>query len=288
MHTEEFITTDFVPARQTPPKTSQADDLSAEHRRGPFTIEHIPLAHVHGLDIAAVSSDELCALVGHYIDNNQKRKFLYVNVHGINLCFRYPWLYEFLNQADVRFCDGGGLKMGAAMLGKNIPERITLADWVWQFAEYAEERAYSMFFLGSKPGVAEMAIESLKQIHPHISVAGFHHGYFDKAQSSSENQEVVRKINAAKPDMLWVGFGMPLQEKWLQDNWHDLDVKVAMTSGAMLEYIAGTTRRAPRWMNDNNLEWLGRLVIEPRRLWQRYVIGNPLYLARLLMRKSLP
>jgi N-acetylglucosaminyldiphosphoundecaprenol N-acetyl-beta-D-mannosaminyltransferase len=117
---------------------------------------------------------------------------------------------------------------------------------------------------------------------PGLEIAGIQHGYFDKTAGSSENEAVVALINQVKPDILVIGFGMPLQERWLLENWDRLDAKVAIPIGAGFDYLAGVTPRAPRWMTDHGLEWLGRLIIEPRRLWKRYIIGNPLFFYRLV------
>lgn len=244
-----------------------------------------PTADVLGLNIAALHAEELCTSIGQYIENNQRRQVLYLNVHGVNLCFQYPWLFDFFNNADLLFCDGAGLRVAATILGLDLPQRITLADWIWQFAKYAEPRNYQMFFLGGMPGVPENAVNVLRRRHPFLQIAGCHHGYFDKTLNSTENQRVVDMINRSQPDLLWIGFGMPIQEKWLQENWSQLDVKVAMTAGAMLDYVSGSLRRAPNWLTNNGMEWLGRLAIEPRRLWRRYLIGNPIFLKRLLMHK---
>lgn len=114
-----------------------------------------------------------------------------------------------------------------------------------------------------------------------------HHGFFDKGTESAESREVVAMINAAKPDILVVGFGMPAQEKWIAENLSQLNVHLAIPVGAFFDYLAEDVVRAPRWMTDNGLEWLGRLFIEPRRLWKRYIVGNPLFLWRILIHEVL-
>jgi len=172
--------------------------------------------------------------------------------------------------------------LGAKLLGHHIPERITYADWLWQLAAFAEPRQISFYFLGGRPGIAEKAAQQLQLRYPNLQIVGFQHGYFDKGEDSVENQAVIQAINQAKPDILLVGFGMPLQEQWLQENWERIDAKIALTGGAVFDYISGELRRAPRWMTDYGFEWLGRLLIEPRRLWQRYVVGNPVFLWRVL------
>lgn len=96
---------------------------------------------------------------------------------------------------------------------------------------------------------------------------------------------VIEKINKVRPNILLVGFGMPVQEYWLQENWEKIDTNIALTGGAVFDYLSGELRRAPRWMTDHGLEWLGRLIIEPRRLWKRYIIGLPLFFLRVLLFK---
>src|SRR5690606_9053131 len=109
-----------------------------------------------------------------------------------------------------------------------------------------------------------------------------HHGFFDKAPGGPESLAVIGGINATRPDIVIVGFGMPAQERWVHDHRSALDAPVVLTGGAVFDYVSGRLRRAPAWMTGHGLEWLGRLVIEPRRLMRRYVVGNPLFLARVL------
>lgn len=221
----------------------------------------------------------------HIIEINGKKLFLNVNAHCLNLAHEQKWLREFLNQAYVVFCDGAGVILGANILGHHIPERITYADWIWQLAKFAEPRKYSFFFLGAREGVAERASVNLKKRYPNLEVVGVHHGYFKKTYGYPENEFVIDKINRLKPDILVVGFGMPLQERWLMENWEDIDAKVALTGGAVFNYTSGVLKRAPKWMTNHGLEWLGRLIIEPRRLWKRYLFGNPIFLWRILKQR---
>jgi N-acetylglucosaminyldiphosphoundecaprenol N-acetyl-beta-D-mannosaminyltransferase len=190
-----------------------------------------------------------------------------------------------LNSAEIVFCDGAGVVLGARILGNHIPQRITYADWTWQLAEFAEPRGFTLFFLGARPGVADKAAANLKARYPDLRIVGTHHGYFDKTPGSAENEAVIEQINTVRPNILIVGFGMPLQERWLMENWDRIDANVALTGGAVFDYVSGELQRAPRWMTDNGLEWLGRLLIEPRRLWRRYLIGNPLFLWRVLKQR---
>ena len=235
-----------------------------------------------GVPIAALTVDRLHARILAFVQEDRHALVLHANAHGLNLACRYPWLRRFLNQAEIVFCDGAGVILGARLLGQQIPERITYADWMWQLAEFCTQEGLTFFFLGARPGVADKAAARLCGRYPGLQVVGAHHGYFDKTPGSVENEAVLQQINAARPDILIVGLGMPLQERWLLENWERVEANVGLTGGAAFDYLSGELRRAPRWMTDNGLEWLGRLLIEPRRLFQRYVIGNPLFMLRVL------
>jgi N-acetylglucosaminyldiphosphoundecaprenol N-acetyl-beta-D-mannosaminyltransferase len=124
-----------------------------------------------------------------------------------------------------------------------------------------------LFYLGVKPGVAERAAEILRNQYPGLQIRT-RHGYF----SSEENEAVVKSINAFKPHILMVGMGMPRQEHWVVDNLNEIHANAILTSGACFDYIAGAIPTPPRWMGRVGLEWLYRLISEPRRLAKRYLI----------------
>lgn len=214
--------------------------------------------------------------------SNERRLILSGNVHSFNLAYENPWLRALFQQADAVRLDGAGVRLGAKVLGYDAPPRMTWADFAWPLAELAAERGLSLFLLGGRPGVAEKAAARLQAHASPLKIAGVHHGYFDKAMGSAENSRVLQMLRDAAPDILIVGFGMPLQEQWLSQNLQQVQAGAILTGGAVFDYISGETRRAPRWMTENGLEWLGRLLIEPRRLWKRYVIGNPLFFWRIL------
>lgn len=227
----------------------------------------------------------MLAVLGMLVTLGKRGMVLSGNVHSLNLAYRQAWLRLFMNHADLVRLDGAGLRLGARVLGHPTPPRATWADFAWQLAAFAEPRGFTFFFLGGRPGVAEKAAARLRERHPDLQIVGTHHGYFDKTPGSPENEAVVHAINAVKPNILIVGFGMPIQERWLMENWDRIDANVALTAGAMFDYVSGELRRGPRWMTDHGLEWLARLIIEPRRLWKRYLIGNPLFLWRVLKQR---
>ena len=235
-----------------------------------------------GVGIDPITADGLQAAIRRLVGDDRLALVLNVNVHCLNLCYEDPALRDFLNSADVVFCDGAGVMLAARLLGRRIPARITYADWAWRLAAFAEAEGLSIFLLGARPGVAERAARRLLARHPALHVSGVHHGYFDHAAGSRENEAVLRGIRASKPDILLVGLGMPLQERWLMENTDRIEAGVALTGGAVFDYVSGDLRRGPRFLTHNGFEWLARLLVEPSRLWRRYLLGNPLFLLRVL------
>jgi N-acetylglucosaminyldiphosphoundecaprenol N-acetyl-beta-D-mannosaminyltransferase len=223
--------------------------------------------------------------IGRFIQGGEHALVLNGNAHCLNLAYRDAVLRNFLNGAEIVFCDGAGVMLAARLLGRRIPERITYADWMWRLAAFAASEGHTLYFLGACPGVAEEAARRLTERFPALKIAGTHHGYFDHATGSSENEGVIQEINAAKPHILVVGFGMPRQERWLMANWDRVDANVALAGGAVFDYVSGRLRRGPRLLTDNGLEWLARLIVEPARLWRRYLLGNPLFLQRVLRQR---
>jgi N-acetylglucosaminyldiphosphoundecaprenol N-acetyl-beta-D-mannosaminyltransferase len=234
---------------------------------------------VLGVRVDPLTVEELHAEIGRLVRGREGSLVLNVNAHCLNLCYEDPKLRRFLNGAEVVFCDGVGVMLAARILGWRIPERITYADWAWRLAAFAAAEGFSLYFLGARPGVAQGAARRLRESYPNLKIVGVRHGYFDH---SEENEVVVQEINAAAPDILLVGLGMPLQERWLMENGHKLDVGVALTGGAVFDYVSGRLRRGPRFLTKNGFEWLARLLVEPRRLWRRYLLGNSLFLLRVL------
>lgn len=240
--------------------------------------------NILGVEVDPLTVAELHARILSIIHKGGHAPVLHVNVYALNLCYRDPELRAFYNAVSVVFCDGAGVMLGARILGQRIPQRITYANWAWQLADFAERENLSLFFLGARPGIAKRAAARLKERHPNLKIVGVHHGYFDRTPGP-ENEAVLGQINAARPDMLLLGFGMPIQERWLMQNWDRINARVALTGGAAFDYISGELKRGPRILTDNGFEWLARLFIEPRRLWRRYVIGNPLFLLRVLKQR---
>lgn len=229
----------------------------------------------------------VCQLIDYIVEAAQlKKKTIIgnVNIKAMNLAYKLPWYQDFLNNSDLVFCDGFSVLMGARLLGYSVQaeHRMTCPDYIENFVLACEKQDVSLFLLAGKPGVVDKAIAKLILIAPKLRIQG-HHGYFEK--SGTENDLVIQKINEFKPGILYVGFGMPLQESWILANINCLEAHVFLPLGACLDFYTDTVARGPRWMTNYGLEGLTRVFIEPQRLWKRFLLGYPLFFYRVLKQR---
>lgn len=238
-----------------------------------------------GVLLSPVTRAQVIAAICQAALNRQRLVTAYANAHTINLAQELHWFRDFLNQADITFCDGFGVLWGARLLGQRLPERFTPPDWFPELAAACASQGISFYFLGAQAHILGKTAQLLQAQIPGLRITGMQHGYFDQTPGGAANEAVVDAINAAQADILVIGMGQPLQEKWLLENWEKLNPSVTLPVGAMFDYLAGETRRAPRWLTDHGLEWLGRLLVEPARLGERYLLGNPRFLWRVLQQR---
>ena len=141
-------------------------------------------------------------------------------------------------------------------------------------------------FMGSSPKVLKLIVEKAKTVYPNIEVVTYSPPYKPEF-TNEDNQAIINAINDANPDLLWIGMTAPKQEKWTYSHWNELNIHCHVgTIGAVFDFFAGTYQRAPHWWQGHSLEWLYRLIKEPRRMWRRYVIGNPLFLMNVRREKA--
>jgi N-acetylglucosaminyldiphosphoundecaprenol N-acetyl-beta-D-mannosaminyltransferase len=248
-------------------------------------VDNIKVANILGLRIDIIPLNSLLNFIYKTIHEVGKARLVYVNIHAINLAQDFLWFRNFINASEIVYCDGFGVKWGARFLGIHTPERLSPPDWICQLAEGCVRQSFSIYLLGAEVGVAEKFANILKQKFQGLRIVGTQHGYFDQSLSSAENEAVLQSIEAVKPDIILVGLGMPRQERWLMENWDRLYVKIALPVGALFDYMAGEIPRSPSWMTDHGLEWFGRLITEPRRLWRRYLLGIPRFLWLILAQR---
>ncbi len=228
---------------------------------------------VLGVGIDPVDRAGLLDAVGALVRRG-RATVAYANVHVLDVAHGDTALRDFLAAADLVYCDGGGVVLGARILGGELPERMTGADWIWDLAARAEREGWRIFWMGGEPGVAAAAAEKLKERHPALVVATEHGFVRDEAA-------VVATMNRFRPDIVLVGMGTPVQERWVARNRAALDAPVVWVTGATADFVSGKVSRGPKWLHDRQ-EWLARLFVDPRRLWRRYLLGNTRFLARVM------
>ncbi|RME25770.1 MAG: WecB/TagA/CpsF family glycosyltransferase [Deltaproteobacteria bacterium] len=236
-----------------------------------------PAVDVLGVPVHPVGLEDLLDRVGAAIATGGPFTLTYANVHVLNTAARDGRLTRFLRNVDLCFCDGNGVRLGARILGRQLPHRMTGADWIWDLAARAEAEGWRIYWIGGEPGVTAEAAERLRARHPGLQVAtdhGFH------PRSGPEDEACIARINAFSPHIVLVGMGTPVQEYWTEERRDRIEAPVVWCLGATADFIAGRTARGPRWFTDR-FEWVGRLVAEPRRLWKRYLLGNPVFLLRV-------
>lgn len=243
----------------------------------------MPDIDVLGVSIAQIDEPQLLRNVRDALATHRGSLFAYVNVNAINIACELSWFREFLNSAECTYCDGEGVRFGADVLGGHLPARIALTYFFWDICAEAVRNNYSLYLLGSRDHILAEAVDRIRARYPGIRIVGTHHGYFEKSGRASE--EVVAAVNTAQPDLLFVGFGMPLQEEWIRRYRSSITVGAIFPCGSMIDYASGLKSIAPRWMRRNGMEWLYRLFQEPGRLWKRYLIGLPVYLFRIMRQR---
>jgi N-acetylglucosaminyldiphosphoundecaprenol N-acetyl-beta-D-mannosaminyltransferase len=238
-----------------------------------------------GIQVDALTIPELNSLIAEAVERHQKWIIANHNQHSLYCYYHDPKMQAFYSKADYVHVDGMALVFLGKLLGLPLrrEHRVTYADWVWPLIAEAAQRGWRVFYLGSKPGVAEQGASILREKFTGLQIATAH-GYFDVRPDSQENLAILAKINAFQPNVLMVGMSMPRQEHWILDNLEHINTNAILTSGACLDYVAGAIPTPPRWMGRFGLEWLYRLLSEPTRLWKRYLL-EPWFIVKLYFQK---
>jgi N-acetylglucosaminyldiphosphoundecaprenol N-acetyl-beta-D-mannosaminyltransferase len=231
-----------------------------------------------------LSGPDIVRIVEDAVDAGGRSIIANHNLNSMYLSRRHPRMREFYAFADFVHIDGMSLVLLGNLFGAALrrEHRTTLLDLFPLIAQRAVEQGWRIFYLGSRPGVAERAAARLRQQYPSLQIKT-HHGHFDADQDSVDNRNVLAEIEAYGPHVLCVGMGMPRQEIWILENQKRLRANAVLTTGALMDYIAGEAPVPPRWLGSLYLEWLYRLLSEPRRLWRRYLV-EPWFVAGHIVR----
>lgn len=238
-----------------------------------------------GIQVDALNISQLNGLIAKSIQKQQKWIIANHNLNSLHIYHHDPKMRAFYAKADYTHIDGMPLVFIGKLRGYSIERehRVTYADWVYPLMEEAATKGWRIFYLGSKPGVAENGADILRRKFPGLKIACAH-GYIDARKDSQDNQNTIAQINAFQPHIVMVGMSMPRQEHWILDNLQQLQTNAILPSGACMDYVAGVVPTPPRWMGRMGLEWSYRLFSEPKRLWKRYLV-QPWFISKLLIQE---
>ncbi len=230
-------------------------------------------AEVFGVTFSTGTMQEAMGNIERMVKEVGRRHFCaFVNADCLNQAYVNPAYRELLQKADAVWADGIGVAMGAKFFHTPVRENVNGTDMLPLLCR----KGFRMFLLGAGPGVAEKARENLTRDFPEAQIVGVNDGFF-----GMDVAPLLAKINALSPDILLVAMGCPKQEFWIVENLEKLDCRVAIGVGGLFDFASGRIPRAPMWMRRVKIEWTYRLYNEPRRLFRRYVLGNPLFLFRV-------
>jgi N-acetylglucosaminyldiphosphoundecaprenol N-acetyl-beta-D-mannosaminyltransferase len=227
----------------------------------------------------AVSHAEALDIVEQLVRAGDGGAVFTPNVDHVVLAHDNPRMRAAYSRANLALADGMPLLWAARLFGEPLPEKVSGSDFVPMVLERAADRGWRVYFLGGKPGVAALARDKLRQYLPNLQVVGVDAPMIDAKDPASGCAPIVSRVRSARPDVVLVALGAPKQEIWIDLVRDELRPTVLLAVGASLDFIAGTVPRAPRWISRSGLEWLFRLSREPRRLWRRYLLHDPRFLA---------
>lgn len=247
----------------------------------------LPTQPFLGFRLASVATADFLDALLKAAAGRERRVIGYLNAAQVNLAFTDPAHARALARLDGLYADGQAIVWAARWMAAPITERINAGDFTPEFCREAVRRGLTLALVGGRPAEGDRLSEAdrtaavFRRWTPDLNIIYTHHGYLDDPAA----QAVGRAIEAADPDLVLVGMGAPRQEVRAMDWAGEGQARLWWCVGALFEYYAGSRRRAPVWVRRIGMEWVVRLALEPRRLWRRYILGNPAFIFRVLRRR---
>lgn len=226
-----------------------------------------------GCPIHSLSRADTAAIAAVFIESREPHQCIAINADKIVKMHKDPFLRDIILNSDLNIIDGQPLKWVSELFGTPL-ERHGGLDVIDLLASLAEEKGYGIYFLGARQEIIEKVVEVYSMRYPKLKISGRRNGYWN----AEKEKEVVRKIKEAKPDILFFAMSSPKKEIFLKEYLDEMGVPFVMGVGGAFDIIAGKTKRAPEWMQRIGMEWLFRVIQEPRRLWKRYLVGNTIFI----------
>ena len=220
--------------------------------------------------VNAISMDETIAEVEKIIKAGKPTQHVVINALKVNLMNENAELQKIVNACPLINADGASIVWAAKKLGVPLKERVAGIDLFENLVKLAAEKGYKIYLFGAKEEVVTKVKKIFEEQYPTLQIVGYRNGYFTEA----DEPEIVKNMHDSGADMMFVAFSSPKKEFWVNKYLNDLNIPFVMGVGGSFDVVAGVTDRAPKWMQDHGLEWFYRFIQEPRRLWNRYVVGN--------------
>ena len=231
-----------------------------------------------GLRLSDVSLREAAETTINRARSGSKLQIFFVNAHCINIAAHNKQYNHILKNNELLYADGVGMAIAARICGQHLTNNVNGTDLFPLLCEHAARHKVPIALLGSKPGIADACAAQMKAAYPGLQITFAHHGY----SSRDDDPDIIRSINNCGAGILLVAKGVPAQEMWIAENREAINTPVILGVGALFDFYSGTVKRAPPLVRQLRLEWLFRLLIEPRRMFTRYVIGNPVFILRAI------
>ncbi len=271
--------------RQTKARTAPSDSRGVRSRLTPGL--PVPGDNRDRVALSGVLVDRVgVAQAGHrieaFLSAERLHQVVTVNLDFLHLAQADARFRETINEADLAVADGMPLVWASRLAGRRLPERVTGIALVDECCRLAALTGREIYLLGGRPGIADQAARSIERRYPGAAIAGVYSPPFGPL-SAEKDRRMVDLVNRSGAGFLFVALGAPRQDLWIRAHRHQLEVGVAMGVGCTLDLVAGAVSRAPGWMQRTGLEWLHRFRLEPRRLWQRYLINDTRMFVRLMV-----
>lgn len=240
--------------------------------------EALPTTRLFGLPLVNASRAQAVSRIMALATQPARAVVNFVNAHCVNVARTDARYRGHLRQSDLLLPDGSGMRLASRLAGVSLGDNLNGTDLFPMLCERAARQGLSIYLLGGRPGTARRAAEEMQRRFPGLIVAGTQHGYF----AADATPRIIERVNAARPALLFVGFGVPLQEAWIAEHRAVLNAPVALGVGGLFDYYAGNVSRAPALLRRLGGEWLWRLAQEPRRLARRYLLGNVTFMTHAI------
>lgn len=251
------------------------------NKAGQITTKSPSRVNILGVNISPITMSQTVEQISGWIENYARQYVSVCTVHTIMECQRDPQMRRAVNQAGLATPDGMPLVWLSKWWSQGEVSRVYGPDLMLALSQFSVERGYTHYFYGGAAGVPEMLAEKLQARFPGLKVAGSYSPPF-RPLTPAENAQIIEQINQTRADIVWVGLGTPKQDLWMAAHRAQLTAPVLIGVGAAFDFHTGRIPQAPRWMQQAGLEWFFRLCQEPRRLWYRYLVYNPLFILLVL------